>query len=115
MEMLLLVWINEMQLKGDSVSQNMICLKAQAIYKDLSQNLPSTSSSTDIGEEFKASRGWFDKFKHRTGIHSVVRHGEGASADKEAAEKFVKEFQILMESEGYRPEQVFNCDETGLF
>jgi len=115
METLLLVWINDIQLKGDSLSQNMICLKAQSIYKDLTQNLPSTSSTKDIGEEFKASKGWFDKFKNRTGIHSVVRHGEGASANKEAAEKFVHEFQKLMQSEGYRPEQVFNCDETGFF
>lgn len=29
--------------------------------------------------EFKASRGWFDKFKSQTGINSMVRYGEAAS------------------------------------
>ena len=42
-------------------------------------------------------------------------HGEAASADKQAAEKFAKDFQKLVEEEGYTPHQLFNCDETGLF
>ena len=32
-----------------------------------------------------------------------------------AAEKFAKDFQKLVEEEGYTPHQLFNCDETGLF
>lgn len=44
-------------------------------------------------EEFKDSKRWFNNFKNRTGIHSVVRHGEAASANKHAAEKFVREFK----------------------
>ena len=43
--------------------------------------------------EFKASRGWFDKFKKQTGIHSMVRHSEVASSDKRGAEEFVNEFK----------------------
>ncbi|GFS51660.1 tigger transposable element-derived protein 1-like protein [Trichonephila clavipes] len=39
-------------------------------------------------------------------------HGESASADKEAAEKYCIKFQG---TEGYLPQQIFNCDETGLF
>nr|XP_033816160.1 tigger transposable element-derived protein 1-like [Geotrypetes seraphini] len=39
-------------------------------------------------------------------------HGEAASSNVEAAEEFIKEFVI---SEGYVSNQVFNCDETGLF
>ncbi|GFV81315.1 tigger transposable element-derived protein 1-like protein [Trichonephila clavipes] len=42
-------------------------------------------------------------------------HGESASADKEAAEKYCLKFQEFIETEGYRPQQIFNCDETGLF
>lgn len=33
------------------------------------------------GVDFKANHGWFEKFKKRTGIPSVVWHGEAASAD----------------------------------
>ncbi|XP_025099955.1 tigger transposable element-derived protein 1-like [Pomacea canaliculata] len=63
---------------------------------------------------FKASRGSFEKFRHRTGIHCVTRHGEAASSDKAGAEKFVQEFRQIIEG-GYIPQQVFNADETGLF
>ena len=56
-----------------------------------------------------------DKFKHRTGIHPVTRHGEAASSDQAAAEKYVAEFQEYVRAEEFVPQQVFNCDETGLF
>ncbi|KAJ7317859.1 hypothetical protein JRQ81_004021 [Phrynocephalus forsythii] len=51
----------------------------------------------------------------RPGICSVVWHGEAASSDLPAAEEFATEFLETMTSEGYLLEQVFNCDETGLF
>ncbi|CAH2283062.1 tigger transposable element-derived 1-like [Pelobates cultripes] len=66
-------------------------------------------------ESFKASSGWFKNFKRRTDLHSVVWHGEAASANTKAAEVFVKEFERLEVSECYVPQQVFNCDKTGLF
>ena len=74
-----------------------------------------TSAEGESMFTFKASRGWFEKFKHRTGIHSVTRHGEAASSNKEAAEKYVAEFSDYVNVEGFLPQQVFNCDETGLF
>jgi len=70
-------------------------------------------STAEAEEEFKGSRGWFEKFKRRSGIHSVIRIGEGASANKEEAEKFAREFQEWTIIHGYKPEQVFNCDKTG--
>ncbi|CAH2247180.1 tigger transposable element-derived 1-like [Pelobates cultripes] len=42
-------------------------------------------------------------------------HGEAASSDVAAAEEFVTEFLEVIVSEGYLPQQVFNCNETGLF
>ena len=105
--------INEKRLAGDTVTENFICEKAKALYTDLVSKLPGTSTENEEG--FKASRGWFDNFKRRSGIRSVVRHREAASSDAKAAEVFATEFQKLMASECYLPEQVFNCDETGLF
>ena len=95
---------------GDSVSAAIICEKARLFYCDNTRDKSSSSA-----EEFKARKGWFDNFKKRTGIHSVVRHGEAASSNKDAAEKFVENFKDFMDREGFIPEQVFNCDETGLF
>ena len=66
-------------------------------------------------ESFKASQGWFENFRRSTGIHSVVRHGEAASSDVKAAEDYLKTFAKMIAAEGYIPQQVFNCDETGLF
>lgn len=116
MERLLLLWIKEKEFAGDSVSESIICEKASTIFNDLKRDAAETEGESSQGcEEFKASRGWFDNFKKRTGIHSVIRHGEASSADIKAAENFVKVFEKLVSDEGYLPHQVFNCDETGLF
>ncbi|XP_059512727.1 programmed cell death 1 ligand 2 isoform X2 [Myotis daubentonii] len=81
MEELLMVWLTEKQLAGDTVTKAIICEKARAIYADLLQQSPGTSVDEASGEPFKASWGWFENFKKRTGIHSVVRHGEAGSVD----------------------------------
>ena len=59
-EKLLLVWINKQQLAGDSVSEAIICKKARLLHADLAKKMPGTSAAVS---EFKASRGWFNKFK----------------------------------------------------
>ena len=51
----------------------------------------------------------------RTGISSVVRHEEAASSNKDDTEKFVEKFEDFVNREGFIAEQVFKCDETGLF
>ncbi|GFU45751.1 HTH CENPB-type domain-containing protein [Nephila pilipes] len=64
MEQLLLLWIKEKQLAGDSVSEAIICEKAGAIFQDLKHDVTETEGeSSQGGEEFKASCGWFDNFK----------------------------------------------------
>jgi len=57
-EKLLMVWINEKQLAGHSVSEAIICEKAKLLYSDIMRDTPGSSA-----EEFKASKGWFDNFK----------------------------------------------------
>ncbi|CAH2319103.1 tigger transposable element-derived 1-like [Pelobates cultripes] len=111
-EKLLLLWIEQKQRAGDSVTKAIICEKAKALHVDLLKQQPGTSADA---EGFKASREWFKRFKTRSGIHSVVRHGEAASSDAAAAEEFATEFLEVIVSEGYFPQQVFNCNETGLF
>ena len=81
-EKVLMVWINKQQLTGTGVSEAIICEKVRLLYSDITRDTPDSSA-----EEFKASKGWFDNFKKRTGIHSVVRHEEAASSNKDAAEK----------------------------
>lgn len=118
MERLLLLWIKEKEIAGDTLTQSVISHKASAIFADLveaQRDGGDEGTSQQAPPEFKASHGWFDRFRRRTGIHSVVRHGEAASSDKKAADEFLKKFEELISREGYIPQQVFNCDETGLF
>ena len=74
-EKLLLIWIREKEMDGDSISEGIICEKALRIYSDLLKETPSKSAEGESWFTFKTSKGWFKKFKHRSGIHSVVRHG----------------------------------------
>nr|XP_020634084.1 tigger transposable element-derived protein 1-like [Pogona vitticeps] len=111
-EKLLVIWMEEKQCGGDTVTEAVICEKARALYTDLMAQQPGTSAEP---EDFKTSRGWFERFKARFGIHRVVRHGEAASSDTTTAEDFAVEFLEVITTEGYLPEQVFNCDETSLF
>ncbi|UYV82829.1 hypothetical protein LAZ67_22000997 [Cordylochernes scorpioides] len=73
MEKLLMVWVTENHLQGDTLTQTIIFEKARAIYGDLLKQTPQTSIDEASEESFKASRGWFEIFKKRSGI---VRHGE---------------------------------------
>ncbi|GFT72125.1 tigger transposable element-derived protein 1 [Nephila pilipes] len=99
---------------GDSVSEAIICEKAGAIFQDIKRDVTETEmESSQGGEGFKASRGWFDNFKKRSGIHSVIRHGEASRGDIKVAENFIKVFQKLISEEGYLPQQVLNCDDRG--
>nr|XP_061806456.1 tigger transposable element-derived protein 1-like [Nerophis lumbriciformis] len=109
-EKLLLQWVTERQQRGEKVSEPIICERARQLYSDLTRDSPG-----DSADDFKASRGWFENFKKRSGIRYVVRKRETLRADKEGAKKFVEEFQSFVGKEGFLPQQVFNCDETGLF
>ena len=53
-EKLFLVYVNEVQLRGDNISESFICEKALEIYDDLVKKNPWTSNDTF---EFRASRG----------------------------------------------------------
>lgn len=49
------------------------------MYDDLISKLPGPSAENKSG--FKENRGWFDNFKQRNGIHSIVKHRENFEKD----------------------------------
>jgi len=63
---------------------------------------------------FKASSGWLNRFKKRHGISHVTISGEIRSSDSEAAMNYSDQLREIIEEGGYSPEQIYNCDETGL-
>jgi len=65
METLLLVWINEKQMVGDSVSEAIICEKAKQLFEKCDAKAHSTS--TGPVKEFFGTKGWYTRFRKRTG------------------------------------------------
>lgn len=64
---------------------------------------------------FKASSGWLDKFKNRHGIRELNIEGKKMSAaSAETIEAFRAKFKQMIEENGFKRDQVYNADETGL-
>uniref|UniRef100_UPI003590093E tigger transposable element-derived protein 1-like n=1 Tax=Myxine glutinosa TaxID=7769 RepID=UPI003590093E len=101
--------------RNKAIARQLYAKFAEGAGDDDPESEPSTASPTKP-TKFNASKGWFEKFQKRFKRKSVVLHGEAASADKAAAEGYVNEtFRTIIEEGGYKPEQVFNMDETALF
>ncbi|CAG0915321.1 unnamed protein product [Notodromas monacha] len=82
-EKLLLLWIEDMQMRGDPLSGEHICSKARQIYEEIIKDYPGESCDYDHEEEeeekrkgFRASNGWFYRFLKRTGIRTDKMTGE---------------------------------------
>ena len=56
-----------------------------------------------------------DGFGQRHGIRQFTLQGEKLSADQPAAENFIASFEDIIENGQYTLNQIFNCDETGLY
>ncbi|GBN51302.1 Tigger transposable element-derived protein 6 [Araneus ventricosus] len=65
-------------------------------------------------DEFRGSNGWLEKFKRRYGIMAKVISGESKDVDDNDSENWITETlsKILKD---YKPENIFNADETALF
>ncbi|GBL76186.1 Jerky [Araneus ventricosus] len=66
-------------------------------------------------KEFQASSCWLEKFKNRHGIRQLSIVGEKLSSDIEAGNIFIAELQGFIVKEKLTAEQIYNCDETGLY
>ncbi|GFU56562.1 HTH CENPB-type domain-containing protein [Trichonephila clavipes] len=80
----------------------------------MKQSEPSTSTS-QAGKEFSASKGWLTGFLKRNTLHNIKITGESATAEEGAAKIFPEELAKIIEDGDYSADQVFNADETGLY
>lgn len=62
---------------------------------------------------FKASNGWLEKFISRYNIRFKTLSGESASVDTEDVTMWKQNLYMLIDD--YNPDDIFNCDETGLY
>lgn len=67
------------------------------------------------GEQFSASNGWFNRFKHRFGLRFLKVSGEKLSSDFASIEPFKKQLKDKIVEKGLKISQIYNADETGLY
>ncbi|GFX30307.1 tigger transposable element-derived protein 1 [Trichonephila clavipes] len=108
------IWIEEQVQRRIPVSGYLIQEKALQFYKSMKQSEPSTSTS-QAGKEFSASKGWLTGFLKRNALHNIKITGESATADEGAAKIFPEELAKIIEDGDYSADQVFNTDQTGLY
>jgi transposase-like protein len=92
--------------KSVALEGPVLLFQAQKYNKELHQD--------EGKDDFSVSRGWLHRWKKRHGIALLKQHGESRSADIQAAEDFIPEFQQFVEENNLSPHQIYNCDETGL-
>ena len=78
---------------------------------DLNQKLKS--ENIRLREGFEASDSWIKKFMNRFELASKTFTGESESADRSQIEPFKEKFKTICEK--YNPDDIYNCDETGLY
>ena len=95
-------WFDSVQARHAPVSGPVLCQKAEQI-------------ATELGHsDFKATEGWFHRWKKRNGLVFAKHHGEGGSADLRSADKW-KEEEIAKLLSDYTADCIYNADETAIY
>ncbi|XP_065267485.1 collagen alpha-3(IV) chain-like [Emys orbicularis] len=117
MEKAMNMWFGDQTQKRVPLDGPVIREKAKRLYDHLTQDAVSTLGESSVAKEstFIANKRWFEKFKRRYGLHNVKLVSEGAFAEHETTARFPPKLAELIEEKGYKPGQVINADETGLF
>lgn len=100
----LYVWFLQARTSGIPISMSLLQRKALSLNAELGGN-----------KNFKASNGWFYRWKLRKGIRRLTVTDEKFSADTEAADQDKIEFSNLLKDQKLTRAQIFNFDETGLW
>lgn len=109
LEEVLLGWIEIRRSRGLRVSRKLTMKKAEIIYGDLTKDMEN------VDEDFKASRGWLEKFMKRNGL-SLRRKTSVAQQDPERlvakVVSYIIQVRRLQEKQSYAPLHIIAMDET---
>ncbi|ALC49524.1 CG14050 [Drosophila busckii] len=102
-ERLLLLWMDENQIKAESSTRIVICEKAKKIFDELIDNIPATSTLKE--EVFKASKGWFENFKKRSKIQGIEEAANSESNVVNDINRKTKPCSIEIDTNDVNPTQ----------
>lgn len=100
----LYIWFRQEREKGCPITGPVLLEKASEFHRLI---------YGESSKPFLASSGFQWRFCGRFGLRNLKICGEKLSADSPSAEQFVNGFSAM--TEGYSNDQLFNCDETGLY
>ena len=100
----LYLWFAQKRSQGIPISGPILMAKALDLNEKINQD-----------QQFKASSGWLKNFQARHGIRQLSIQGEAMSANNESVPDFKLTLSKIIEDKGLTLNQVYNCDETGLF
>ena len=104
------LWFIQKREHGVPITGPILRAKARDLFQKIHE--APNESTTKV---FTASTGWVWRFCKRHNIREVSLQGEKLSADKPASTNFVTEFRAFVQEKDYNLDQIFNCDETGLY
>ena len=107
----LYIWFIQQREKGIPILGSFLKGKALQFYNQMENNCSQTE------ETFTASEGWLFRWKRRYNIRQLTICGERLSAENKLTElqKFKKRFHKMIERKALGGDQIYNCDETGLY
>lgn len=97
----LTIWVDKALQSGLIITDNILLTKALGFAFLLNE------------DKFKSSNGWIDNFKKRHNLRQYTMHGEVSSAPLEDLDTMRENLRQTLKN--FAPENIFNCDETGLF
>ena len=106
-------WIFEENRKGGKISESMVKERALSYFESFSRQVQVPVDWTNV--KFTASNGWLHRFKKDNKLKSYKLYGESRLVDQHEVSLFVEFLRATIIMEDYRPEQIWNVDETGLF
>ena len=95
------IWLERLFLANQDIDGSAILNKANQFARNL--NIV----------DFKGSEGWLSGLKERVGISQKTKHGKSLSAPSQ--EEIECERLELHDLKNWKPEDIFNCDETALY
>ena len=100
----LINWYRQQRLLNkNNVRYKAVIEKAKMLHRDF--NMPGN---------FTASKGWWDRFRHRYGLRTKRQRGQTPKGEKDATNDFTTKFDSMVQRYELSCHQIYNASEAGL-